>query len=96
MAFADGTVCVPVVNFPATYTASTFSFGNPATGTGEVNAIDAATRSLLWKVEFKSPAFGVARVAGDTLLVPVGMANPPQLAALKIGASGFSLKEHQV
>src|SRR5438309_5528340 len=47
IAFADGTVCVPVVNFPATYTASTFSFGNPATGRGEVNAIDAATRSLL-------------------------------------------------
>ena len=136
MAFAEGTVCVPVVNFPATYAASTFSFGNPATGTGEVNAIDAATRSLLWKAEFKSPAFGGATVAGDlvftstlagtlvafdrasgamrwswqapggingllavagdTLLVPVGMANPPQLVALKIGASGFSLKEHQV
>jgi outer membrane protein assembly factor BamB len=52
MAFADGTVCVPVVNFRAT-------------GTGEVNAIDAATRSLVWKAEFKSPAFGGATVAGD-------------------------------
>ena len=39
---------------------------------------------------------GLLAVAGDTLLVPVGMANPPQLVALKIGASGFSLKEHQV
>ncbi len=39
---------------------------------------------------------GLLAVAGDSLLVPVAMANPPQLVALKIGASGFSLKEHQV
>jgi glucose dehydrogenase len=123
MALADGTVYIPVVNLATDFTASTFSVRNPASGTGEFDAIDAATGTVLWKADLDAPDFGGATVAGDlvftstfagdvhaferasgrqvwswqapgeingfisvagdVLLVPVGLGKAPQLVALK-------------
>ena len=65
MALADGTVYVPVVNLATDFTASTFSVRKPATGAGELDAIDAATGTVLWKADLDSPDYGGATVAGD-------------------------------
>src|SRR5438552_8687754 len=65
MALADGTVYVPVVNLATDFTASTFSLRKPATGAGELDAIDAATGTVLWKADLDSPDYGGATVAGD-------------------------------
>src|SRR5438132_5100426 len=127
MAFADGTVYVPVVNAASNFTATKFTLADVANGTGELDALDTATGQMRWKANLDAPDFGAATVAGDlvftstfkgkvlafdrtsgkqvwmwqapggidgflsvagdTLLVPVGLASPPQLVALKIGAS---------
>ncbi len=127
MAFADGTVYVPVVNASFEFSATKLSGSDLTKATGELNAIDAATGQIQWKAELAAPDFGGATVAGDlvftatykgqvlafdrssgaqvwsyqapggvngfisvagdTLLVPVGVASTPQLVALRIGAS---------
>jgi outer membrane protein assembly factor BamB len=127
MAFADGTVYVPVVNAGADFYGGRRISADVSKGTGELDAIDAATGQIQWKADLDSPDFGAATVAGDlvftstfkgkvlafdrtsgkqvwmwqapggingflsvagdTLLVPVGLASPPQLVALRIGAS---------
>jgi glucose dehydrogenase/plastocyanin len=127
MAFADGTVYAPVANASSDTSATTSSVGDFAKGTGELDAIDAATGQIQWKANLDAPDFGAATVAGDlvftstfkgkvlafdrtsgkqvwmwqapggingflsvagdTLLVPVGLASPPQVVALRIGAS---------
>src|SRR5438132_5051293 len=126
MAFADGTVYVPVVNAASNFTATKFTIADVANGTGELDALDAATGQIQWKANLDAPDFGAATVvgdlvftstftgkvlafdrksgaqvwtwqapggingfmsvAGDTLLIPVGLGSPPQLVALKIGA----------
>jgi len=115
------------VNLATDFTASTFSLRKPATAASELDAIDAATGTVLWKADLDSPDYGGAivagdlvftstfagdvqafdrgsgkqvwswrapggingfiSVAGDILLVPVGLASSPQLVALKIGAA---------
>jgi outer membrane protein assembly factor BamB len=65
MAFADGTVYVPVVNAGTDYSATTASATHFSTGTGELVAIDAATGNIVWKAELPSLDFGGATVAGD-------------------------------
>jgi len=127
MAFADGTVYVPVVNAGADFYGGRRISADVSKGPGELDAIDAATGQMRWKADLDSPDFGAATVAGDlvftstftgkvlafdrtsgkqvwmwqapggingflsvagdTLLVPVGLASPPQVVALRIGAS---------
>jgi plastocyanin len=127
MAFADGTVFVPVANASADFYGGKRISADFAKATGELDAIDAATGQIQWEAGLDAPDFGAATVvgdlvvtstfngkvlafdralgarvwtwqapggingflsvAGDTLLVPVGLASAPQLVALKIGAS---------
>jgi glucose dehydrogenase/plastocyanin len=66
MAYADGTVYVPVVNLSADYTASSGPNNiDFTTATGELNAIDAATGNILWSASLNSADFGGAAVVGD-------------------------------
>ena len=53
------------MNLATDFTASTFSVRKPATGAGELDAIDAATGTVLWKAHLDSPDYGGATVAGD-------------------------------
>jgi outer membrane protein assembly factor BamB len=66
MAFADGTVFVPVVNAGTDFSPTSAKGGLTVTnGTGELVAIDAATGNVRWKADLTSPDFGAATVAGD-------------------------------
>lgn len=67
MAYADGVVYVPVVNLFADYTPAglivkTF---NTAAGTGELNAVDIKSGTILWRVPFKTAVYGAATVVND-------------------------------
>jgi outer membrane protein assembly factor BamB len=65
MALADGVVFVPVVNVPTDYTASSSTQPDVAGGTGELNAIDVSTGTIMWTAKLDAPDFGGALVAGD-------------------------------
>jgi len=66
MAYADGTVFVPVVNLSGDYTGSRGPSNiDFSTATGELNAVDAATGNILWTAHLDSANFGGATVAGD-------------------------------
>ena len=67
MAYADGTIFVPIVNFASNYTStamdpSSYDF---STGTGELVALDAASGKEIWKKEYPSMTLGAATVASD-------------------------------
>ena len=67
MAYADGIIIVPVVNFASNYTStgldpSSYDF---STGTGELVALDASTGKEIWKKEYPTMALGSATVASD-------------------------------
>jgi alcohol dehydrogenase (cytochrome c) len=67
MAYADGMLFVPVVNFASNYTAtgmdpSSFDF---STGRGELVALNASTGKEVWKKEYPAMALGAATVASD-------------------------------
>ncbi len=127
MAYADGTVYVPVVNLSSDYTGGVGPTNvDFSRATGELDAIDAATGNILWVSPLNSADFGGAvvagdlvftstytgqvmalnrhsgapvftyqapagingfmSIAGDTVLIEVGLGNTPQLVALRIGA----------
>src|SRR5205807_5215773 len=48
---------------------------------------DRTSGKQVWMWQAPGGINGFLSVAGDTLLVPVGLASPPQVVALKIGAS---------
>lgn len=128
MAYADGTVFVPVANLSADYTASSGPTNvDFTTATGELDAIDVATGNILWTATLDNADFGGAvvagdlvftstysgeviafdrssgtqvwtwqapagingfiSIAGDTLLIPVGLGDTPQLVALRVGGA---------
>jgi outer membrane protein assembly factor BamB len=70
LAYADGLLFVPVVDFPTRYTStgydqgSMFDFGK---ATGELLAIDAATGSVVWTTMVPTAAFAGATVADDVV-----------------------------
>jgi hypothetical protein len=66
MAYAGGTVFAPVTNLSADYTSTSGPMNvDITTGTGELDAIDAATGTMLWSANLDAPDFGGAVVAGD-------------------------------
>jgi len=65
MALADGVVFVPVVNVPTDYTATSMTQPDVSRGTGELDAIDVSTGTILWTAKLNAPDFGGALVAGD-------------------------------
>ncbi|HEY7034862.1 MAG TPA: PQQ-binding-like beta-propeller repeat protein [Thermomicrobiales bacterium] len=70
IAYADGLLFVPVVDFPTRYAstgydqASMFDFGKAS---GELVAIDAATGGIVWTTSLPTPAFAGATVVGDVV-----------------------------
>jgi outer membrane protein assembly factor BamB/plastocyanin len=69
MAFADGTVFVPVVNLPIDFTStgldlSAFDYGK---ATGELIAINAADGTIEWDVQLPTMVLGGAAVANDVV-----------------------------
>jgi plastocyanin len=58
-----------------------------STAAGEVVGFDRRTGALVWVWQAPGGINGFPAVAGDTLLVPVGYASPPQLVALRIGGA---------
>jgi alcohol dehydrogenase (cytochrome c) len=70
MAYGDGILCVPVVNFASNFTAtgvdpSSYDF---STGTGELVALDASSGKILWDKEYPSMNLGGATIARDVVL----------------------------
>lgn len=70
MAFADSVVYVPVVNLFADYTSSGLNAKtfNTAGGTGELNALDVKSGTILWRIPFMSAVYGGATVVNDLVL----------------------------
>ena len=62
MAYADGMLFVPIVNFASNYTSTGIDPGSLdfSAGTGELMALDASTGSVIWKKEFPSMTLGGA------------------------------------
>src|SRR5687767_4865482 len=69
MAYADGTVFVPIVNLPLVYTATEVDFGSLdlTQGTGELVALNAADGSVKWSVDLQAMNVGAATVANDVV-----------------------------
>jgi glucose dehydrogenase len=71
IAYADGTLYVPVVDLPTRFSStgydqgSMFDFGK---GRGELVALDAATGAVAWSVDLPTPAFAGATVVNDVVL----------------------------
>lgn len=67
MAYADGMIFVPIVNFASNYSSTALdpSSLDFSTGTGELVALDAATGTEIWKKEYSSMTLGGATVASD-------------------------------
>jgi outer membrane protein assembly factor BamB len=65
MAFAEGTVFVPVNNMYADVTPTDYFVGNFSNATGELVAIQADTGKVLWDKKFDSMAIGTATVVND-------------------------------
>jgi outer membrane protein assembly factor BamB len=74
MAYAGGTLFVPVVNLcmkgSATGYESLYGVDVAKRGRGAVVALDAATGRALWTRRFPAAAFGCATVANDVVFVP--------------------------
>lgn len=62
MAYADGVVLVPVVNFASNYTSTGLDPNSLdfSTGTGELVALNASTGTQIWKKEYPSMTLGEA------------------------------------
>jgi outer membrane protein assembly factor BamB len=69
MAYADGTVFVPVVNLPLGYKATEIDFASLdiTQGTGELVALDAVDGSVKWQVDLPAMNVGAATVANDVV-----------------------------
>ncbi len=132
MAYADGTIYVPLLNQPTYYTSTAIGTSNEKYPvTGQLLAIDANTGAILWSNTFDSPDYGAATVANDlvftstydgtlyafdratgdqvwswkspsgtngfpaivddTILLPAGVGQAPQLIALRLGATGAAI-----
>jgi outer membrane protein assembly factor BamB len=65
MAFAEGTIYVPVNNMYADVTPTDYFEGNFSNATGELVAIQADTGKVLWDKKFDSMAIGTATVVND-------------------------------
>ena len=67
MAYADGMLFVPVVNFPSNYSSTAFDTASLdlSTGTGELVALNATTGKEIWKIEYPSMVLGGATVVSD-------------------------------
>ena len=61
-----------------------------ATLQGKVLALDRATGATVWTWDAPGGINGWPAVAGDLMLVPVGMADTPRLLALRVGPPGAS------
>jgi outer membrane protein assembly factor BamB len=128
MAYAEGTLFVPIVNLFSDYTPAAFDFStfDFTKGTGELVAIDVNNGKIIWDQRLDSINVGAATVvndivftstfdgkiyafncktgdqvwnyqapggingwpavAGDTIIFPVGLGNPPVLIAFRLGA----------
>jgi len=70
VAYGDGLLLVPVVDFPTRYSstgfdqASMFDFSH---ATGQLVAVDATTGQIVWSQLLPTPAFVGATVAGDVV-----------------------------
>ena len=71
MAYADGTVYVPVLNIPTTWTSTTFRRGE-CVKCGSVVAIDVRDGSIRWETEFESWVLGSATIVNDLVLTAAG------------------------
>jgi glucose dehydrogenase len=129
MAYAEGTLFVPIVNLFSDYTPAAFDFStfDFTKGTGELVAIDVNNGKIIWDQRLDSINVGAATVvndivftstfdgkiyafncktgdqvwnyqapggingwpavAGDTIIFPVGLGNPPVLIAFRLGAT---------
>jgi alcohol dehydrogenase (cytochrome c) len=68
IAYSDGTVFVPVLNFPTTYTSSSIESGTDySTATGDLYALNAADGSTIWRQELPTMATGAATVSNDVV-----------------------------
>jgi glucose dehydrogenase/plastocyanin len=65
MAYADGVVFVPVVNFGTTYSHVSYKRDDFFTATGQLVALNAADGSVIWDVPFDSMVLGAATVVSD-------------------------------
>ncbi len=57
---------------------------------GELFALERATGTIVWRYQTPGGINGWPAVAGDLLVVPVGLADPPRLLALRVGRSTTS------
>jgi len=55
-----------------------------STADGIVVALSRVTGAEVWRYHAPGGINGWPAVSGDTVLVPVGLANPPQLVALRL------------
>jgi glucose dehydrogenase len=70
IAYADGLLFVPVVDFPTRYLSTGYDQGSMfdfAKAKGELLALDAATGSVVWTIPLPTPAFAGATVANDVV-----------------------------
>ncbi len=68
IAYSNGTVFVPVLNYSTTYTSTEyFSSGDFSSATGEFYALNAADGSVKWHHEFPTMIVGSATVANDVV-----------------------------
>ncbi|PWR74260.1 outer membrane protein assembly factor BamB family protein [Methanospirillum lacunae] len=67
MAYTDGILFVPVVNFASNYSSTGMDTGSfdLSSGTGELVALDASNGTELWKKEYPSMNLGGATIASD-------------------------------
>ena len=67
LAFADGVVFLPVVNFGTKYSATELDASSLdfSKGTGELVALDGATGKVLWDVQLPAPLYAAATVVND-------------------------------
>jgi glucose dehydrogenase len=68
IAYSNGTVFVPVLNYSTTYTTDSYeSSGDFSEATGEFYALNAADGSVKWQLEFPTMITGAATVANDVV-----------------------------
>jgi glucose dehydrogenase len=68
IAFSDGLVFVPVLNFPTTYTSSSIESGSDySEATGDLYALNAVDGTTVWQQHLPSMATGSATVANDVV-----------------------------
>lgn len=75
MAFAEGTIYVPVNNMYADVTPTDYFVGNFSNATGELVAIQADTGKILWDKQFDSMAIGTATVVNDLVFTATASGN---------------------